>query len=138
MFRRVTRCFRSSHYVHCGWWLYNPHLLPVITQQYSRSPIMGSVIVCVCLCSMCRVESIVITTTKTASRWHVWCAQTCLRIDNVWRIDLTHVQLFLQGDQKVSVHLMITIPSSCAKRLFDHPVLFTSQFLTCIFITSPK
>jgi hypothetical protein len=81
-----------------------------------------SVIVCVCLCSMCWVESIVITTTKTASRWHMWCAQTCLRIDNVWRIDLTHVQLFLQGDKKVSLHLMITIPSSGAQT-FYHPVL---------------
>jgi len=28
----------------------------------------------------------------------------------------------IQGDQKVSVHLMITIQSSGAHRLFDHPV----------------
>jgi len=28
-----------------------------------------------------------------------------------------------QGDQKVSVHLMITIQKSGAQRLFDHPVL---------------
>jgi len=28
----------------------------------------------------------------------------------------------IQGDQKVSVHLMITIKSSGAQRLFDHPV----------------
>jgi hypothetical protein len=133
MFRRVTRCFVSSQYVDCGWWLYNPHLLPVIIQRYSRSPIMGwalSVTVCVCLCSMCWVESIVITTTKTASRWHMWCAQTCLRIDNAWRIDLTHVQLFLQDDQNVSVHLMIIIPSSGAQRLFDHRVL-TNDHTSC-------
>jgi len=29
----------------------------------------------------------------------------------------------IQGDQKVCVHLMITIQSSGAQRLFDHPVL---------------
>jgi hypothetical protein len=29
---------------------------------------------------------------------------------------------YIQGDQKVSVHLMITIQSSGAQRLFDHPV----------------
>jgi len=28
----------------------------------------------------------------------------------------------IQGDQKVSVHLMITIQSSGAQRLFDHSV----------------
>jgi len=28
----------------------------------------------------------------------------------------------IQGDQKVFVHLMITIQSSGAQRLFDHPV----------------
>ena len=28
----------------------------------------------------------------------------------------------LQGDQKVSVHLTITVQSSGAQRLFDHPV----------------
>jgi len=37
----------------------------------------------VCLCSICWVESILITTTKIASRWHVWYAKTCCRIDNV-------------------------------------------------------
>jgi len=30
--------------------------------------------------------------------------------------------LFIQGDQEVSVHLMITIQKSGAQRLFDHPV----------------
>jgi hypothetical protein len=28
----------------------------------------------------------------------------------------------VQGDQKVSVHLTITVQSSGAQRLFDHPV----------------
>jgi len=28
----------------------------------------------------------------------------------------------VQGDQKVSVHLMIRVQSSGAQRLFDHPV----------------
>jgi hypothetical protein len=28
----------------------------------------------------------------------------------------------MQGDQKISVHLMITIQLSGAQRLFDHPV----------------
>jgi hypothetical protein len=30
--------------------------------------------------------------------------------------------LYVQGDQKVSVHLMITVQSSGALRLFDYPV----------------
>jgi len=30
----------------------------------------------------------------------------------------------VQDDQKVSVHLMITIQSSGAQRLYDHPVCF--------------
>jgi len=31
--------------------------------------------------------------------------------------------MYIQGDQKVSVHLMVTIKSSGAQRPFDHPVL---------------
>jgi len=34
----------------------------------------------------------------------------------------------VQGDQKVSVHLMITISSSGAQRLFDHPVSFRAAW----------
>jgi len=34
----------------------------------------------------------------------------------------TVVYGLIQGDQKVSMHLMITIQSSGAQRLFDHPV----------------
>ena len=30
----------------------------------------------------------------------------------------------IQGDKKVSAHLMFTIKSSGAQRLFDHPVLY--------------
>jgi hypothetical protein len=30
----------------------------------------------------------------------------------------------IQGDQKVSVHLMITVQSSGAQRLFDHHVFY--------------
>jgi len=30
--------------------------------------------------------------------------------------------MYVQGDQKVSEHQMITIQSSGAQRLFDHPV----------------
>jgi len=33
-----------------------------------------------------------------------------------------HLALLIQGDQKVSVHLAITVQSSGAQRLFDHPV----------------
>jgi len=42
--------------------------------------------------------------------------------------------LFIQGDQKVSVHLMITIQPSGAERLFDHPVYngVSFFFLKCI------
>jgi len=32
------------------------------------------------------------------------------------------IYIFIQADQKVSVHLMITIQSSGAQRLFDYPV----------------
>jgi len=30
--------------------------------------------------------------------------------------------IFIEGDQKVSMHLMITIQKVGAQRLFDHPV----------------
>jgi len=30
---------------------------------------------------------------------------------------------YLHGDQKVSVHLTITVQSSGAQRLFDHPIV---------------
>jgi len=33
----------------------------------------------------------------------------------------------MQGDQKVSVHLTITVQSSGAQRLFDHPVQYASK-----------
>jgi len=36
--------------------------------------------------------------------------------------NLTHPHALIQGDQKVSVHLMITIQSSGAERLFGHPI----------------
>jgi hypothetical protein len=32
---------------------------------------------------------------------------------------------FIQGDQKVSVHLLYVLQSSAAQRLFDHPVCVT-------------
>ena len=35
----------------------------------------------------------------------------------------------IQGDQEVSVHLMITVHSTGAQRLFDHPV-FASESAT--------
>jgi hypothetical protein len=38
-------------------------------------------------------------------------------------MNITHP--LVQGDQKVSVHLIITILMSDAQILFDHPVLFT-------------
>jgi len=34
----------------------------------------------------------------------------------------------IQGDQKVSVHLMITIQSSASQRLFDHPLYAINSF----------
>jgi hypothetical protein len=37
----------------------------------------------------------VITTTKTLSRWIVWCAETCWRFANVWRMHLVHAKLVL-------------------------------------------
>jgi len=33
-------------------------------------------------------------------------------------------------DQKVSVHLTITVQSSGARRIFDHPVLLAWQYIT--------
>ena len=35
---------------------------------------------------------------------------------------MPHYLVILQGDQKVSVHLMITIQKAGAQRLSDHPV----------------
>jgi len=37
----------------------------------------------------------------------------------------------IQGDQKVSMHLMITIQSLGAQRLFDHPVVHITLLITC-------
>jgi hypothetical protein len=38
----------------------------------------------------------VITTTKTPWWWNLWCAETCWRIHNVWRIRLMHIKLVLK------------------------------------------
>jgi len=40
----------------------------------------------------------------------------------------------IQGDQKVSVHLMITIQSSGAQRLCDHPVQSLLVFIKTVLI----
>jgi hypothetical protein len=45
----------------------------------------------------------------------------------------------IQGDQKVSVHLTITVQTSGAQRLFDHPVLTIHRLqckaiVLCVFI----
>jgi len=36
--------------------------------------------------------------------------------------NMNHITTIIQGDQKVSVHLMLTILSSGVQRIFDHPV----------------
>jgi len=36
---------------------------------------------------------------------------------------------FIEGDQKVSVHLMITIQKSVAQRHFDHPIFLNTAYL---------
>jgi hypothetical protein len=33
------------------------------------------------------------TTMKTPYWWHMWCAKTCCRIDNVWSLHLLHVEV---------------------------------------------
>ena len=74
------------------------------------------VCVCVCLCSVCWVESFVITTTKTVARWHVCCAQTFWRTDNVWRIHLTYVKpvLLTNHNTRCTVHkILIYITKIC-------------------------
>jgi len=43
------------------------------------------------------------------------------------------MQLRIQGDQKVSVHLRITVQSSRAQRLFDHPVYVRTYIHTHTF-----
>ena len=50
-----------------------------------------------------------------------------------------YIYIYIKGDQKVSVHLMITIQKKSAQRLFDHPVYMTSHFVcvcvcVCIYI----
>ena len=42
--------------------------------------------------------------------------------------------IYIQGDQKVSVHLMITIQSSGALRLFDHPVYIYIYMCVCVCV----
>jgi hypothetical protein len=41
----------------------------------------------------------------------------------MWTAPNNKHNAFIQGDQKVSVHMMITVKSSGAQRLFDHPVV---------------
>jgi hypothetical protein len=49
-----------------------------------------------------------------------------------------HYQLIIiQGDQKVFVHMMITIQSSGAQRLFDHPVQLVRPFLAGFQLQGP-
>jgi hypothetical protein len=45
--------------------------------------------------------SVMITSRKTLWWWHVWCAETCCRTDNVWSIHLMHVKLVLQTKSEV-------------------------------------
>ena len=47
----------------------------------------------------------------------------------------THTHTHIQGDQKVSVHLMIIIQKAGAQRLFDHPVYdVTLCVCVCVYI----
>ena len=39
-------------------------------------------------------------------------------------INIIQKNIYIQGNQKVSVHLTITVQSSGAKRLFDRPVIY--------------
>jgi len=44
--------------------------------------------------------------------------------------EVSKMRIVIQDDQKVSVHLMITIQKSGAQRLFDHPVrLFITKYI---------
>jgi hypothetical protein len=57
---------------------------------------------------------------------------TVMKPTNVYKH--LRVLIITQGDQKVSVHLMITIQKSCAQRCFDHPALYIYIYsipLTC-------
>ena len=47
---------------------------------------------------------------------------------------LTLILVNIQGDQKFSVHLTITVKSSGAQRLFDHPV-YLIHLLTAVGLT---
>ena len=53
-------------------------------------------------------DSIMITTMKTAWWWHVWCAKTCWRTKNVWRIHLVHVKLVLQTKLNWYLHFFLS------------------------------
>ena len=46
-------------------------------------------------------EDFMIATTKTPWRWQVWCAETCCRIDNVWRMHLVLVKLVLRTERNL-------------------------------------
>jgi hypothetical protein len=87
-------------------------------------------------------ESIMITTTKTPWWWHVWCAETCCRIDTVWRIPSVLVQLALQSThQKMfstygvrNVAWSVTFSSSSVSIRPDRAVSASSLQRTVIFI----
>ena len=49
----------------------------------------------------------------------LWNKLTCIAL---LKIDILVMFSDIQGDQKVSMHLIITIQSSGEQRLFDHPV----------------
>ena len=44
----------------------------------------------------------------------------------------------MQGDQKVSVHLTITVKSTGAQTLFDHPILQSTEFIYLPFGDGPS
>jgi len=54
--------------------------------------------------------SIMITNTKTPWWWHAWCAETCQRTDDVWRIHSLNVTLVLQTNSLLGPMLH---PSKC-------------------------
>jgi hypothetical protein len=123
--------------------MYSSHVINSATWHTCTHSLFVQVCPCECipLSHNRPFESIMITTTKTPWWWHVWCAETCCRIDTVWRIPLVQVHLALQttrqktfgmyGIRNVAQSVRCSSPSVSIRT--DRPVSASSTD-KCLFL----
>ena len=72
----------------------------------------------------CEVDHSSLSHAKVENEWMELCLHSRLMVSWPAQGQLNLLLSVVQGDQKVSVNLMITVQSSGAQKLFDHSVVF--------------